>query len=424
MSRNRVQYLTWVLLSAYIFVVCFGRYFRFGAAESGLGVSTCIFVCVILLHITRSVETVFKDPLIGVFAALALWCGISAVFYPGEYLGSVIKSITFLGYVLFAASIVRLSIQNKTIVLFALAATTGLFLSSAITIVDYFGVYNFSGVNESYIVSKVTGDEVQQAGGFYSRRSAMAAYYSLLVPFVFVSLYSGKNILLKAYKLSAVGVGFLALFLTHNRSGILAIIIALIVFMLIDKQKSIASKARVIVSAVIVVAIALTTLLVLLPEHFDVYANKLGRLMPGESQYISQSDYARVFFFQEAMKGLLTNPMGHGFGLMYTDEYGFLSPHNMFTYVVYASGFFAFFWLYIFMREMFRKMKVSRVLKNIDKDAYYVAIGCFVSIVSWLVNNMAHNSFSTGLFWLFMGLLINYSNYARVSYRRAQLDVK
>ena len=135
-------------------------------------------------------------------------------------------------------------------------------------------------------------------------------------------------------------------------------------------------------------------------EDLFVYVEKLSFLVEKDGE-ASRSDASRIYFFIEAIKSLGSSPLGNGFTLMYTDLYGFKSPHNIITYLIWATGVLSFVWLPLLFVQ-FKKSLRSNRYKHSSGEFYVLAIK--LGVISFMLNNMAHNSFNTGIFWLLLGL--------------------
>lgn len=412
--------ISWVLLSAYFFAVCFGDFFRVGDKESAVGLSTALAAVLIAVNLSKFPGRLLSDGLLLAFVALFVWSAIASIFSEGEALDALKRSIVFFGYICLSASVATMTIDKSYISYFIYFSAAGLFFASLITVMDYFGIYDFQGVNENQISTKIRGVETEQAGGFFARRSAMAAYYSVLIPFVFICSAMMGNKVSKTFCWSAAALGFLALFLTHNRSGILSVLLAIPLFYYLDKSINFTKWFGSMMVLGIFAALAMYIVSLFLPEHMNVYVDKLGRLLPGEQQYISASDYSRWEFFEHAIQSLATHPAGHGFGRMYSESYHrFMSPHNIITYVIYSVGLFSFIWFFVVFKAVLMRMKICRTARFFDHQLYYFGHGVSAGVFGWLLNNMAHNSFSTGVFWVFIGFLISLSRYTRTYFLRA-----
>lgn len=109
------------------------------------------------------------------------------------------------------------------------------------------------------------------------------------------------------------------------------------------------------------------------------------------------------------MQSLLSNPIGNGFSKIYTEKYGISSPHNVLTYVIWAAGVAAFIWVPMFGMQIKKYFSLKDFRnKNKENDKYLILSTAFqVGLLSWLLNNMAHNSINTGLAWFCFGVVLN-----------------
>jgi hypothetical protein len=260
----------------------------------------------------------------------------------------------------------------------------------------------------------------------------MAAYYSLIIPCLAYYAFKIESIKEKVFMFSAAGVSYLALFLTHNRSGVLGILLALFIYMLLDKSVNYTRKIRMIVYASISFGFLLFISFMYFPEHINVYLVKLTGYLPGiggdikaEQRYL-QADYSRVYFFLTVMESLLSNPIGNGFSKIYSDAYGVSSPHNIITYLIWAAGVMAFVWLPVFIYQIRKHFRLGllRVGTNKANETGIILASAFqVGLLSWALNNMAHNSLSTGLAWMFLGLILNMIKRMKAANEMAVQDI-
>ncbi len=312
-------------------------------------------------------------------------------------------------YLLMAGIAAHISFDSVALKKIYFGLVFGLLLSSLITIVDYLKIYDFPFVNDTEIVSKYGGAEAERAGGFFNRRSAMAANLSLFIPMVTIAALEIKKGLGKIIMLVAAGAAFICLFLTLNRSGILAIILVLMIFTAFNKEYGKIKKIKLgFISSLIALLIGMV-LYFYFPEHIEVYKVKLGisdgGSMAGKGSRLAESDGARWFFFVEALKSTLSSPIGHGFAVMYTKRYNYLDPHNIISYIVWATGWCGIAWV-IYLFYSLRKILKSNLLK---KQFNPYVNGIKYGLMSWLLNNMAHNNMHMGIIWILLGIFISVS---------------
>ena len=105
----------------------------------------------------------------------------------------------------------------------------------------------------------------------------------------------------------------------------------------------------------------------------------------------------------ESLKSIYDSPFGHGLGLMYTYEYGYHDPHNIFSAIIWAGGIFGLIWV-LCVIPVGRKYLFYSDSTNDDLSACANAFK--VGILSWVLNNMTHNSLNMGAFWLILGIQI------------------
>jgi len=413
MQSRSNKFITY-LIGLYAFVVCFGNIFKFTAGESSAGVSTVILFIILISKLPTIPSQLFRNNVF-LFTFIALVMSLlSAQFHPGDISRATQGSFILLTYLLVAVatSAVNFSVTELRTIFIFLAI--GLGLAGILTVIDYIGIANIPGANESNIATEIGRDRIEQAGGFFSRRSALAAFTALAAPMIFIlSVYEKKGTISLLLVLCGLS-GMLALFLSHNRSGIFAVIICMLLFLAFTRRFNISNKIKLSIIIFLISLVALIALYTYFPDHISVYTSKLSRIMPNTSKQISESDYSRVYFFIEALKSILDSPIGHGFAPMYTPKYHFLSPHNAFSYLIWAIGIFAFI-IFPFVIIKIRH-SLNQGMRNAIYSPYAEAIK--YGLLAWLLNNMAHSSIGMGLFWIYLGIAIGISNTAKTSYAK------
>jgi len=416
-KKDKLIFLSLVI---YFFIIVYGNVFKFSQQEASIGFSTVLILIIIIPKILTVRQVVFKQPLFFLISVLLLWCSMSALFTQGEIVSAYIRLAMMIGYLFAAASVYQMQLTNERVKLLIYTLSISILVASLLTIIDFLKIYNIPYVNETSLATKIAGAEVEQAGGFFPRRSAMAAYYSIIIPTLIYYAMKIENIREKTFMFLSSGVSILALFLTHNRSGILSILLAVSIFLFFDKTIKASKKMGIVLYMPIVLGGLLYVAFVLFPEHLDVYILKLNRYLPGGivesagqvNNEFARSDESRIYFFISVMESLLTNPIGNGFSLVYTERYGFNSPHNIITYIIWSAGLMAFVWLPLFARQVYRCFSLKELQKKLDEkqDLIVFSVAFQVGLLSWFLNNMTHNSLNTGLAWLYLGVVLNVIN--------------
>jgi len=416
-GKDRVMFIS---VSIYFFIMVYGNAFRFSQEEAALGFSSVLILFIIAPKINKIHGPLFRHPVFLTILYLFIWCLMSSLFSGEGVLKAYIRLMMLFGYLFAAIAVYQMQLTEERIKFLVHTLCISILVASALTIIDYLKIYDIPYVNEVDITTKIGGERVEQAGGFFPRRSAMAAFYSIIIPTLMYYAFKIRNVKEKALMFGASGISFIALLLTHNRSGILGTIFALMLYLYFDKSTKLGRKISIFIYLPIVFGIILYIIYMLSPETLDVYVMKLYRYMPGVSvdareqvsQSVIESDESRIYFFVSVMKSLLSNPIGNGFSLVFTEKYNYKNPHNIITYIIWAAGLMAFIWLPIFMRQVYRNFSLKRLRGKIDINQTNVTyVAAFqVGLLSWAINNLAHSSLSTGLAWLYLGVVLNIMN--------------
>lgn len=415
--------IVFALVSLYAFLVCFGNYFRFGTAESATGISTYIFVIILLLSPAAIIRGFSQERFLQLTLILIFISMISAFFYPGDIQSPLIGSISLLAYLFLASAVAGSRTDSGLIYGVIVSISLGLLVASVITILDLVGIYDFENVNETDIVSRMGGAEAAQVAGFFSRRSGMAAFYSLYIPVVLITAFERPRASFRSIHFVSAGLAFVCLFLTHNRSGTLGIIISVSLYLLFSKGMKFSRRIRTVILFVVLSITVGILASIYFPEHLGVYSEKLGGYFSenkGLDREVSTSDYSRIYFFQQAMLSIGDSPIGHGFAYMYTERYGFMDTHNIISHIIWSTGIFGIIWLVFSLFVLRRDFFFS--IPNDEFSPYVVALK--FGLIAWLLNNMTHNNINMGMIWVMIGLQFSMraSYRARVGKRRREKE--
>ena len=388
-----------LLVGLYCFFIPFGDVLRRGE-EASLGLASLLITGFVLISINKRFLAALMHPLVLVFSAMIILSIAGLPSYPGNFMTGLIRTAVVYFYIIVLAAAISLDVKGDELDKIINFLVFGMLIASMIAIVDSVGIYKFSFLKAAATASKVDGQQIEQAGGFFSRRSAMAAIYSIAVPIIAIVGLKKNILVIRCLYLFCAFVSLVALFLTHNRSGVLAIVIVCLWYIIYFFEGSLAKRIASVFIAIFVGSAFFAILNIYFSEDLYVYIEKLSFIFEEDGE-VSKSDSSRVYFFVEAMKSLGSAPLGNGFTLMYTDLYGFHSPHNIVTYLIWAAGLLSFVWLPLLFVQ-FKKSLRSNRYKHSSGEFYVLAIK--LGVISFMLNNMAHNSFNTGIFWLLLGL--------------------
>ena len=408
--------------AAYAFSVQFGNFFRLSDAEIVPGLSTLIGLFIIAIGIFRVINGFINDVILQAFMLLLGWLCISSMFSPTDPISAYKLLANFAGYVMLTAVVSRTYVDAAQFRFIWIAIAGGMAISAGLTIVDYIGLINVPRNNEVVISSEVGSSEIEQATGFFPRRSAMAAVFSTGIAGSILIGILAKGIYTKIWFWSCGLVGALCVLLTHNRSGVLAPLMAIAVYSMFFMRGALSKKVMIAVAGFTSAALIIAVMAFYFPEHLEVYEAKLGHLLPGgednAQRNVAKSDYGRIRLFLAALSSLSENPTGHGFGLVKLTQYTFKGSHNVITGFIWAGGIMFILWLPFFVWIVFQRLRnVASVALSSLSAPYYEATLC--GLFAFLLNNMAHESWRTGVAWILFGTVICNIGYSS----RRNLDV-
>jgi hypothetical protein len=392
------------LLCIYVVLVHFGSLIKFAGEEGGRGGSTIIILALIVLGARRALQAFLAERIFWVLGILLLYLLI-----PSAIAATVTYSLTGLteltGYVLLAAAVSRTRLVSSQLLILWVCMGGALLLSSGLTIVDQAGIVDVPYNNEYAIVTQAEGQAVEQASGFFARRSAMAAIFAITISGSLALALAHGSLRVRLYFLAAGISGLLCLFLTHNRSGVLGSAGVIAVYALLSPRFRGFRRIGIIMAAVLLGAISIAIVVRYYPEHASVYLAKLGFLGLAETTW--ESDTYRVDLFNEAIRSLGVRPLGNGFTKIEMLGGLLVSPHNVMTMIIWAAGLFSFIWiplfgitLYSYLGRRFGRRSAGSSFP-VESDA--VSCGLF----AWLVNGMTHQSLFTALAWILFGVMVS-----------------
>lgn len=407
-EKSYVFKLQLLLLCMYGLLVQFGNLFRMsGTNDADAGLSTIVAILIIVFGGLRLINIIIMRPELYLVMLLALWT--ATVDYLSTYTEyhSLFSSLSIAIYAALTAAVVRVFSIPKTLPVLWIVVAFGVGLSGSISIIDYIGFYNFPYVNDVVIETDFDHERVTQASGFFPTRSAMAAIFSLSIGGLFVLALMSKGILLRTYFLLAGVSGFVCLMLTHNRSGILGVLIAVTFYLFFSRRMSLVRRVKVLTLAVMATVAFSFFMIEYFPSHVNVYYEKLIYMFD-DSAKVDESDYGRLLIFKSVIASLLENPLGNGFTNIPVEGIGLINPHNVITSIIWSAGVVGILWLIVYGFVIYRLIKKVIVVSNANANRNYIDI-TILGLGAWMLGNMAHNSLSTGLAWIFLGVLISVS---------------
>jgi hypothetical protein len=395
------------LVCVYCFIVQFGALFRLSTEESVYGLSTLIGLTLIIIGVRRILHAFFQEIFFQMVLILAIWMAIAGSSSEYNEGGAMTSAVVFLLYGMLSATLARTYLTEYWLRQIWFFMVLGMGLSGILTIIDYIGIIDIPWNNEIAILSHVDGVSIQQASGFFPRRSAMAAYFSIPIAGAFTLAILHYEQKLRLFYLVTGSVGLICLFLTHNRSGVLSIVLSLALYIVYTRGLYFFQRFRFVFLGLLAISTIISVMIIYFPDHLAVYARKLSFLSSFNSSGISESDYRRLYLLQVAIGSWFESPVGNGFTRLPVGVSRFMDPHSIVTAIVWGTGIFSVLWL------PFCAFLLYRLITRLNQGAvhhrsiYIDATSC--GLYAWFINNLVHNSMNTGLAWILLGVAISLS---------------
>jgi len=388
-----------------------GNLARFGSTETELGVTTVLLTIMLGINAMPAVRTAVKSRSLLSLLVLAAWMAVTGLLADNAF-EAYSQLAGFLVYIAFAAVAFRVGGSLGVVRAILVSLIFGGLLSSSLTLVDWFKVVDIPGVNELSASTNTELGYVLQASGPFVRRSAMAAYFAVLIPVGVlgaVHLTSSSKRTRVVFALTAASCA-IALLLTHNRAGLLGGI-ASIVAVSIYTARSPMRLIRVILLGIATILVSAWIVATYLPDQFNVYRAlfKVGGVASGDP-FLPESDRLRLVFINHVLSSLPANPIGHGYTML-SGVSGFdrIDPHNILAQIIWAAGVFGLLWICIFGAIVIHEVRAvfanPRSLNSTSQVGVVIAGG----LIGWFLCGMAHNIIATGISWLLFGLLLRLS---------------
>ncbi|MBL8225044.1 MAG: O-antigen ligase family protein [Chromatiales bacterium] len=391
----------------YSFVVHFGVFFRLSADQDSLGLSSILASAIVLLGAVPAIVVVAREVIYRFLVALLAAVTVGAVTSSTGLSSATLNAAQFAFYIALSASVAACVRSPLTLRHFWIAASAGLMLSGALTLIDFYGFYDVPRNNELGISTETALGRVDQASGFFFNRSSMAALFVFTITGTLVLALGHGGLLFRLNMLIAGGTGFVTVVLTHNRSAVVGSLIAIAVYAL--RSSRFRGSKRVVGLAILAgILIGFGVLIsAFFPEQLAVYTEKLAFVTSGEEA--SQSDRSRLELLKIAISSLTSYPFGHGiteirYGLMQSDQ---INAHNVFTGLLWAAGVLFIAWLPPFLIvAVGRVRRIARFVAVSKGFAPYIDAIQY-GLLAWMLHNMTHFSLNTGLVWVALGLMLS-----------------
>lgn len=388
-----------------------GNLAKFSEDESSLGISTIFLIAVVLLNLRIAFNVCFKNKIyFTIFLLVTWWCFTSI--FSNNYPQAFGQLAQFILYLLFSAIIFKLNLNLSQIKKILLFYIIGSFITSTLTIIDFLNIIDIPRVNETFYGKETSLGTILQASGPFSRRSAMAAYFSISIPVCAFIIIWGKykNTIINIFIFSTFILSIISLMITGNRAAILGSFISIIII-LIFKSKSKLTLIKYFIFLSILLMLFILLLTIYFPDQIIVYKALFGigdvDLYKADTQ--SESDQIRLLLFLHVIKSFLDNPIGHGFSNIYNfQDNNNADPHNIITQILWATGILGILWIAYFSNLVYLKIKnvYNQNFKYNESERIYLII-LISGLFSWFICGMYHMILGMGIAWLFFGLLIN-----------------
>lgn len=405
---NRLK-ITEPLLFLYIFLAPLGNLIRFSDTESSFGVTTVIICVVVGINLKYTISTLNKNRALYSILFLILWMSFSSIF-SADLANGYTQLLSFTLYYLFSCVAYNHNWSTKSLQQLLMSFVLGALLSSSLTIIDWFGIYDIPYVNETSGGTITNIGTVMQASGPFSRRSAMAAYFSLIIPISTLSFFylNKTNAITKLTLLSTGILCSISLMLTNNRAGLAGSICAIILIS-IYLSRSIKKLVRLIVIGSFSFLIMTWMVTTLFQDQLIAYQAllNLDEMAVSDVSKQTESDNIRILLFNFVIKSLISNPIGQGYTLVTGFDSSESDPHNNVAQIIWAAGIFGIGWICYFGVSFYKQAnKLFFKPLFISPHAKY-GIVITGGLFGWFICGMAHTIIGTGVAWLLLGILLN-----------------
>ncbi len=412
-NENLKDKITLFLIFLYVPLSILGNLAKFSEDESSLGFSSIILFLVVLFNFTKALRACLKYKLYFSIFLLVFWWSFTSLF-SFTYSQAYSQLMQFILYLFFSSIVYKFNWDISRVQKIFFLYILGSFITSSFTIIDFLKIIDIPRVNETVYGKETSIGTILQASGPFSRRSAMAAYFSISIPICFFMIIWGeiKYIIIKIFIFFTLFFSIISLMITGNRAAIFGSFIS-IVIILILKSRNKLILFKYLISLIIFIFIFIILLTIYFPDQMIVYKAILGLgdvdLYKVEEQ--SESDQIRLLLFLHVIQSFAENPLGHGFSNIYNfQDNDNADPHNIITQILWASGILGFIWISFFFKFIYLKLKnvfKFNILCNENLRIYLIIL--ISGLLSWIICGMYHMILGMGIAWLFFGILLNIS---------------
>ena len=402
-SKDKILFF---LVCCYFFIAPFGNVFRFGSQEGSLGIGTVIVLIVVLLTFIKSLSKFFIKKIWFTFFLLLFWLSISSLF--GDVKSAYISLLQLSIYILFAIGITHINFTPHRLKKLFLFTISALLISSTLTIIDFLGVVEIPFFNEFTAGVSIIGErfKIVGASGPFPRRSAMAAYYGLLLPLIMVYGFLEKEKAKKVFSFITFIVGMIAITITFNRAAPFAVILVALFFIIAGGGMKL--KLKIIFGIIFLSLLGFVAIQTYFPNQMKAIRYKMNLTLQigtyREEDLIRQreSDRNRIYLLKESLGKIAENPIGYGLTKVeMSDRSSVMNAHNNITQIIWGTGVFGFFWLILFGVQIFN------IFKSKLKGPYYIYYECIkYGLLGWFLVSITHTNWGIGIMWALFGILV------------------
>lgn len=285
---------------------------------------------------------------------------------------------------------------------------------SLLSLLEYKHILHIPGFNEAVGSREIQGEytmRVTNLSGPFSTRTTFGNYCAIAIGSALGSFFMSaikREKAITAFAFAAIAINFVAALQSLSR-GLILSFIAVILYIIYINHASFKQSLRIFVPAIVATSVGGLFLLFSV-DYFMIFMNFVNSLRIEEAQNdISSSFRFRVWI--ENLTSIRVWIMGKGFSPTYIAEnYIGRDAHNTFITLFRVLGLPGLILLFISFKKLFRfilKFKVPEALPFI------------CGIISYLAYGLTHTAWNFSVFWIFIGIVINFFiNYNFSNHRR------
>jgi len=379
-----------------------GKMMRFWVDPDGeaRGITTLLAVCLIGLNsISGNIfRTLMQIPSTLFFVGFLLLSALAALGIEDPEL-SVRYAMLLAVYfsVTLSVAAIQLSERDLERILKIFVVSSGLMCIAAI--IDYAGIINFPIINEDYstFYAEGFGDLKYVTGTFHSRtqlNNFIVIVLGAALGFVFVEKKFFPNRLLW---LIGTFIIFCTAMLSFSRAIIL-VCVALVMYLFLISKPSVKVLRKTLFVSVLLAA----GFLILIHTYYPTVWSGLNTTLPIMTpQKISTNpkDMIRVTAFRQSLADITDSPLGVGYARIEIEGLGKVNVHNNLTLLLRAGGPIGLLLVFLFVFPILIKGAGLMPLSKLE-------IPLMSALLGWGIYGLMHNTISSLLFWIFLGLML------------------